>query len=186
MTSRRPARAIQAAALVWGLAEATLFFIVPDVLLSALALARLRAALAACAWATLGALAGGAAMYFWGAAAGAEAWSLLDGVPAVDPAMQARVRDSLAREGLPALFLGPLTGTPFKLYAVAAGQQAADLAAFLAVSAPARAARFVLVCLLAYTVSRLLAPRYALPTRYGILAATWLLFYAGYFMHMGW
>lgn len=186
VTPGRPTRAIHAGALAWGLAEATLFFIVPDVLLSALALSRLRTALVACVWAMAGALAGGAAMYFWGAAAGAEAWGLLDRVPAIDPAMQAGVRHSLAEEGLPALFLGPLTGTPYKLYAVAAGQQATDLWSFLAVSAPARAARFVLVCLLAYTVSRLLAPRYALPTRYGILAATWLLFYAGYFIHMGW
>ena len=178
--------ALHVAAGLWGLAEATLFFIVPDVLLSALALHHPRRALIACAWATAGALLGGAAMYYWGAAAGARAWAVLDGVPAIDAAMQARVWQSLAQEGLSALFLGPLSGTPYKLYAVAAGQQALDPVAFLGVSVPARATRFVLVCLLAYTVSGFLAARFSRPARYGILAGIWLLFYAGYFAHMGW
>ena len=177
---------LKPAAFLWGLAEATLFFIVPDVLLTAAALRRLRAALVLCGWATLGALAGGTGMYFWGEQAPAQAWALLDRVPAIAPAMMAWVRTALAQEGLAALFLGPLSGTPYKLYAVAAGQQQLDLAAFLLVSVPARAARFVLVCLLAYTVSRLLAGRLSETRRYGVLAAAWLLFYAGYFFHMGW
>ncbi|MCP5278999.1 MAG: hypothetical protein H6935_11645 [Thiobacillus sp.] len=174
------------AAFLWGLAEATLFFIVPDVLLSAAALHRLKTALVACAWATAGALPGGLALYLWGRAAPAEAWTVLDRVPAIRPAMQADVSASLAEHGLAALFLGPLTGTPYKLYAVAAGQQGFDLIPFLLASVPARAARFVLVCLLAYTVSRLLAGRFSTPARYGILAACWLVFYGAYFAHMGW
>lgn len=177
---------LPAAAFLWGLAEATLFFIVPDVLLSAVALRRLKTALVACAWATAGALPGGLALYLWGMAAPAEAWAVLDRVPAISLAMQGEVRDAMTAQGLGALFLGPLTGTPYKLFAVAAGQQGLDLIPFLLVSVPARAARFVLVCLLAYTVSRLLAGRFSTPARYGILAACWLVFYGAYFAHMGW
>jgi membrane protein DedA with SNARE-associated domain len=125
-------------------------------------------------------------MYLWGTDSPAEAWVLLDRVPGIGFAMQAQVRESLAEEGLSALFLGPLTGTPYKLYAVAAGQQDFAFAAFLLVSVPARATRFVLVCLLAYTVSRLLSARLSTHARYGLLAAVWLIFYAGYFTHMGW
>lgn len=179
-------RKLYPAAFLWGLAEATLFFIVPDVLLSAAALNRLKAAMVACAWATAGALMGGIAMYYWGMASPTEVWSLLDRVPAIGPAMQAEVRESMAAQGLSALFLGPLTGTPYKLYAVAAGQQGLALAPFLLVSVPARAARFVLVCLLAYTVSRRLSGRFSTPARYGILAGCWLVFYGAYFAHMGW
>lgn len=174
------------AAFLWGLAEATLFFIVPDVLLSAAALNRLKAALIACAWATAGALIGGIAMYFWGMSSPPEAWSLLDRIPAINPAMQMEVRESMAAQGLGALFIGPITGTPYKLYAVAAGQQGFSLFTFLLLSVPARAARFVLVCLLAYTVSRLLSGRFSTPARYGILAGCWLVFYGAYFAHLGW
>lgn len=171
-----------AAAFLWGLAEATLFFIVPDLLVSAVALERLRAALVACAWATAGALAGGVLMYAWGALAPAEAWSALDRVPGIGPAMQEGVRAALAEHGLAALFLGPLTGTPYKLYAVAAGQQGLSLAAFLLVSVPARALRFVLLALLTRAIAQLLPERRRLP----VLAVCWLVFYLGYFVHMGW
>jgi len=41
-------------AALWGLAEATLFFIVPDVFLSLVALRDRRAALVACGWAIPG------------------------------------------------------------------------------------------------------------------------------------
>ena len=52
---------------IWGFAEATLFFIVPDVWLTLIAVRRgLVPALAACGWALAGALAGGLAMYAWG------------------------------------------------------------------------------------------------------------------------
>ena len=45
-------------AAVWGFAEATLFFIVPDVLLSWIALHAPRKALVACLWAVVGAPSG--------------------------------------------------------------------------------------------------------------------------------
>ena len=48
---------LRVAVAVWGFAEATLFFIVPDVLLSYVALKNLRAALLTCFIATGGALA---------------------------------------------------------------------------------------------------------------------------------
>ena len=179
-------RKLYPAAFLWGLAEATLFFIVPDVLLSAAALRRLKMALVACAWATAGALTGGIVMYHWGMSSPAEAWALLDQVPAISPTMQREVQVAMDAQGLGALFIGPTTGTPYKLYAVAAGQQGFSLVTFLLVSVPARAARFVLVCLLAYTVSRLLSGRFSTPARYGILAGCWLIFYGAYFAHMGW
>lgn len=174
--------ALKLVAFLWGLAEATLFFIVPDVLLSAVALNRLRAALIACALATAGALVGGTLLFTWGAHDPASAWAVLDRIPAIDATMQSNVRDALNEQGLTALFLGPLTGTPYKLYAVAAGQAGFSLPAFLLVSIPARAVRFVLLCLLVDLIARKLPTRARLP----VLAACWLAFYGAYFIHMGW
>ena len=68
----------------WGLAEATLFFVVPDVWIGLLALFGWRAGLRAVALAVAGALLGGALMY--GVGAGVEpdrSGGLLDAVPAV-------------------------------------------------------------------------------------------------------
>lgn len=177
-----PAPWLAPAAFVWGLAEATLFFIVPDVLLSAAALSRLSRALRACAWATAGALAGGALMYLWGAAAPSLAWEMLDRVPGIGPAMQAGVAEDVSSHGLAALFLGPPSGTPYKLYAVAAGQQGQSLLAFLLVSVPARALRFILIALLANRLAQYL-PR---PGRLPVLLVCWGVFYLAYFSHMGW
>ena len=50
-------------AFLWGWSEATLFFIVPDILLTLLALRSLRTALVACVWASVGAIVGGAMTY---------------------------------------------------------------------------------------------------------------------------
>lgn len=167
---------------LWGLAEATVFFIVPDVLLSATALRHRRPALIACAWATVGALVGGVAMYLWGRADATGAAAFLDRIPGIGPTMLDVVRASLDTHGLAALFLGPLTGTPYKLYAVAAGQTGAAFLPFLLVSLPARAIRFVLVVLLTHAIARRLPARLGPP----ILAVCWLAFYAAYFAHMGW
>ena len=53
-------------ALLWGVAEGLLFFVVPDVVISAVALAKgWRAGLVACLLAAAGASLGGGAMYLW-------------------------------------------------------------------------------------------------------------------------
>jgi hypothetical protein len=53
-------------AFAWGLAEATVFFVVPDVWISRLALSSWRAALRGCALALVGALVGGVLLYLAG------------------------------------------------------------------------------------------------------------------------
>ena len=52
----------------WGLAEATLFFIVADVGLSIIALKDKRKGVVACLYALAGALIGGTIMFYWGQA----------------------------------------------------------------------------------------------------------------------
>ena len=70
-------------AALWGFAEATLFFLVPDVLLSAIALRRGRLAGVACLVALLGALPGGALLYRWGEREPVAARRALDRLPAI-------------------------------------------------------------------------------------------------------
>jgi membrane protein YqaA with SNARE-associated domain len=172
---------LRVAALAWGLAEATLFFVVPDVLLSAIAVRDRRLALRCCLWALVGALVGGTIMFTWANNAPDAALTAVDHVPAVTTEMVSRVESGLADIGSWALFVGPLTGTPYKLYAVLAPTAGIGLLTFLLISIPARLIRFVLVTLTISLVARWLPTRITKRTRLALLLSSWAVFYTLYF-----
>lgn len=178
------ANTIRTAAVVWALAEATFFFIVPDVLLTAVAVEDRRRALAASLWAVPGALLGGVLMYAWGTQSIAGAETFLDRVPAVGIDMIRQVRIDLATEGLQAMFLGPLLGRPYKIYAVEAGGMGIALPWMILVSIPARWIRFAALSWITATISRKLARTWSRAARYTLLAACWSIFYSLYFWFM--
>lgn len=180
MRLTKPAAA-EAAGGLWGFAEATLFFIVPDVLLSGVALTSVRRALLVSVWVLAGALVGGALMWALGRTDLATGATLLERLPAIDREMIADVGRQLEASGLPALFAGPATGTPYKIYALQAGGLDIGLAEFLLVSIPARMLRFVVVTLAIAGVSRVLARWLDLRARQIALALSWTAFYAWYF-----
>lgn len=172
------------ASLLWGFAEATLFFIVPDVLLSLIAVRDRNRALRACVAALVGALAGGVLMYAWGAAdpAGVRAW--LDAVPAVSAGMIEGVGRALGVDGYVAMLLGPLSGTPYKIYAAQSGALGLSFPVFMSMSVPARLPRFVAITLFtAYAAARLPA-RWSQRQRQGFILGVWAMFYAVYFTQM--
>jgi len=177
-----------AVAAAWGFAEATLFFFVPDVVLTWFALDRpRRTAYAACAWAVAGALLGGAVMYAWGAVDFPAAARALDAVPAVSAMDVVEVRQELETGGLPALFLGPLTAKPYKTYAVQAGATGVSLVAFLLISIPARGIRFVLLTAFARAVvHRTPARHWSLGVHRAIHATLWVSFYAVFWSLKPW
>ena len=175
---------ILAVAALWGFAEATVFFLVPDVLLTWIALHDRRAALRSCLAALLGALLGGALMFAWGAREPAAARAFLDRVPAISPGMLARVEAEIADRGALALFTGPLRGTPYKIYAVAAGGRGEELWSFLAISVPARLLRFLLLTLLAAWVAARPLRGWSLRRKRALHAALWGAFYSAYFALM--
>ena len=73
---------------LWGFAEATLFFIVPDVLLTWIAVRHGTAqAVKASFAAAVGAMLGGVAMYTWGAHDPALARTVVSAVPAIPASM---------------------------------------------------------------------------------------------------
>ncbi|MDP5239958.1 hypothetical protein Q9Q94_10460 [Uliginosibacterium sp. 31-16] len=177
---RLPVR-MAAVAWLWGLAEATLFFIVPDVLLSVLALRRPWAQVwRACLWALAGALLGGVLMYVWAARAESSALAMLQQIPAISAAMCDAVARQLHEQGALALFIGPLTGTPYKIYAAQSGAQGASLLVFLAISVPARLLRFLIVAGLVRLLCERL-PGLSLRWRVAVWALAWGGFYAWYF-----
>jgi len=177
---------ILAAALVWGFAEATLFFIVPDVLLTLVAVIAPRRAVAATLAALAGAMAGGALMHRYAAADPAAARALVDAVPAVTGAVVDRARALLAGGLFEGMVRGSVSGLPFKIFAVETGAEGGGLGVFIAAALPARALRFAL----AVTVTRTLVLTVfrSVPHRgqIAIWAAFWIVLYAVYFTLIGW
>lgn len=180
--SRNGTRVVIIAA-AWGFAEATVFFIVPDLWLTVVAVRfGPHTAMRACGFALAGALAGGIVMYGFGSFDPIAARTMLDWVPAVGPAMIAGVHDSLASDGIVALLAGPLAGIPYKIYAVEAPHAGIGFLSFLAFSVPARLIRFVATTILALVLSRLLAPYVSEPARLRLLLGVWAAFYLFYFV----
>jgi len=177
---------LRPAAALWGLAEATLFFIVPDVLLSAVALRDRTLALRLCLWTLCGAIAGGMVMYLWGRNDVERATEVLGTLPAISQAMLAGVGKDLAELGALATFFGPLTGTPYKLYAALSPQAEISLTVFALVSIPARLIRFVLIATLTAWIARTVLRDWSDRNRLGLLLTLWGLFYIGYFLAMPW
>ena len=168
-------------AFVWGLAEATLFFIVPDVALSIIALKGVDIGLVACLYALAGALTGGMIMFYWGQADNAKVTRVLARIPAIRLKDIEKVRSDLNKSRLFAVLLGPILGIPYKIYAAYA-HLITSIYYFLLISIPARIVRFVLLTFLTpYMISKF-APDAPYKSQVQLVLILWTIFYSIYFI----
>jgi len=167
------------AALVWGFAEASLFFVVPDLLISWVAMNRgLKAGAWASLLAALGAVIGGALIFFWSANDPASARRAVSAVPAVSDAMIADAQADIDANGwFIAAMKGPLTSTPYKVYALLAPKSGAPLAAFAPAALPVRLPRFLIVAAIFALIGALFRERIDRRILLAAFTAGWLLFY---------
>ncbi len=175
---------VNAFALIWGFAEASFFFIVPDVFLSWLALSDFKRAFVACLFAVVGALLGGTLVWLLAINDADAMRSIFTWIPAIDRTMITDVRTQLTDTGIFALFIGPLTGVPYKIYALEAADLGIGLWTLLALSIPARLIRFVVVTFVIGMAGRLLLRKFSLRRVRTAHLACWSLFYIGYFWVM--
>ena len=169
----------------WSISEAILWFIVADVPISWIAVrSGLRAGLLAAFVAATGAMLGGAITYVWAADDPAAFAALLDIVPAISPALVSEVGQVWLSEGFIGMLAGSFSGTPYKLFAAAAGEQGSAFIPFLIFSFAARLPRFLLVAAASAAVSTFLARRVELRARLMILLTLWVAFYCWYFSVM--
>jgi hypothetical protein len=129
---------------LWGLAEGTFFFIIPDVFLSLVAIFDLRSSWKHILCALLGATLGGAILFHWAEQRPGAAHFAVAHVPFVRESMFAQVQDGFRKNGPTAMAIGSVSGLPYKLYAVEAPQYC-SATTFLLATPPARALRFLLV-----------------------------------------
>lgn len=173
--------AVNFIAFVWGLAEATLFFIVPDVALSITALKGVDIGLVACLYALAGALTGGMIMFYWGQADIGKVTRILIRIPAIRPKDIEKVRSDLYKSGLLAVLFGPILGIPYKIYAAYA-HLITSIYYFLLISIPARAVRFILLTFLTpYMINRFL-PDAPYKLQVQAVLILWATFYFVYFI----
>ena len=135
-------------AFAWGFAEATLFFIIPDVWLTLIALFQSRSGWRTIPLCLAGALLGGAVMHAAGRWAPEPTTRIVASIPGVNPAMIQRVRQEV-HDDPAAMLRAAWQGVPYKLYALEAGRQGRSLPLFLLLSIPARLLRLIPLTLLA-------------------------------------
>jgi membrane protein YqaA with SNARE-associated domain len=168
-------------AFIWGLAEATLFFIVPDVGLSVIALKGIDIGLTACLYALAGALTGGTIMFYWGQANINKVTLILSMIPAIRTKDIEKVRSDLKKTGIPAILFGPILGIPYKIYAAHA-HLITSIFYFLLISIPARATRFVLVTFATPFIIDKFLPNASYSVQTQAVLILWFFFYLLYFI----
>lgn len=173
------------ASALWAFAEATVFFVVPDVILTMTAMrCGLRTGLVAALAASIAAALGGIAVYLV-TAGGTDTLTRFEALPAISTEMVAEVRATMEDANWPwAMFDGSFSGIPYKLYAASAAEAHTPLLAFALWSVPIRLVRFVLLtgaaALVRPLLLRWLGPRLAILP----LAALWIAFYAVFWSRM--
>jgi hypothetical protein len=131
-------------AFLWGLAEATFFFVIPDVFLSFVACLSWPRTWKHILTAIGGAVLGGALLFHWAEVNPGGAHASIARVPFIREHMLEKVDDGFRSRGLFSVFLGSVSGIPYKLYAVEAPKFSRERD-FLLATPPARAIRFLLV-----------------------------------------
>ena len=109
-----------------------------------------------------------------------------DVLPGIDERLIEEVRSQIAQTGAGAVFIGPTKGIPYKVYAVEWAAEQRPVTAFLLISIPARAIRFLLTSALAAGLAYALRRSTPAPLSVAIAihGALWTAFYAAYFWFM--
>lgn len=173
-----------ALALGWGLAEASVFFIVPDVLLSRVALRSRRHAVACSALAVLGSMLGGALVYVWSLRDPGQLHAALLHVPGIHAGLIDGAGRLLHQLGGFAVVAGAYAGIPYKLFAAQAASAGLSLPVLMLLTVPARGLRFVLVSLLSHAIGQWLRGVGGSRLVTGVWWAVWIIVYVLYWSRL--
>jgi membrane protein YqaA with SNARE-associated domain len=167
--------------VLWGLADATVFFLVPDILITASALFSPKKSFAQMIAVLIGALLGGALLYTAADKYPDKAKSVVLSVPFIKMKTLEQADRQLQERGLWAMCLGSFTGIPYKTFAVSAPRHA-PFEVFVAISIPCRLLRFLLSWSVASLLGRFFRRQIQAspPATLGLLAICWVGFYTYY------
>jgi hypothetical protein len=166
---------------LWGFAEGTLFFIIPDVLLSWASLAGARCGFKILGAILAGSLVAGLGMYTWAASRPELSRSVVASVPFVRAKMFDKVQEDYRDQGISGMLKGPGSGIPYKVYAVLA-PPISNPVTFALISIPARLERLItswlLFTALGWLFRRWIRNHSRITTT--LFAAFWIVTYALY------
>jgi membrane protein YqaA with SNARE-associated domain len=166
----------------WGFAEATVFFIVPDVAVGAVSLFAPQRSLRASISAVVGAAIGGSVLYVMTRRFGESTVRTLRKVPAIPPGWWERVASDLRRRGGRTLVVGSFSGVPYKIYAVEMALEGFTATSAVSWTVAGRASRLVPFAVMAGMVGRALrVPSSRHPVQWlSFYAVLWAAFYGAY------
>jgi membrane protein YqaA with SNARE-associated domain len=168
-------------ALIWGVAEASVFFVIPDVVICFITLRYgFRHGIAAVVASIVGAMLGGVLAYVWGQTDIEGARAFFDGLPAISAATIARAGEEIVvAQPLLLMMKGAFTSVPYKLYASEAGAANISLESLMLMTPVVRFPRFFLAAAVTAILVKI-APAGWLKRKYVVLAGFWVLFYGAY------
>jgi membrane protein YqaA with SNARE-associated domain len=169
---------------LWGFAEGTVFFILPDVLLSFVALFSFRRFVVSTGITWLGSLMASILVYYTAEYNPEMTRAIVHAVPFVTQKMFVTVQSGYEQHGAWILAKAPMSGIPYKVYAFAAPQYV-DVLSFVLVGMFARLGRFLTIGLSAFLIGWLTRRKKDAPRRllYGHLIC-WLILYTGYWIQV--
>jgi len=171
---------------LWGFAEGTLFFIIPDVVLSWASLTGVKSGSKIFGTILAGAVVAGLCMYTWAAWQPDAARSAVAAVPFVRTRMFDQAEQDYRNHGVAGIFYTLGTGIPYKIYAVLAPSVSSPVT-FALVSIPARLERMLLSWLIPTFLGWLLK-RWIRNHRFltaVLFAGFWIVTYAIYWSSVG-
>ena len=173
-----------ALAFLWGLAEASFFFIAAEVLVTLVAMRDPVRALRMGLLAVLGATIGAAALYFWGARDAFGSMTLLALLPGLSPDIISAAEEALQRYGLAAVPAGVLSAATGKAHAILAHDLGIGFAAFIAVFAAIRLLRLLLAGCVAFCLGALLGNIFSRRALTLLWALAWAAIYVRIFFFL--
>lgn len=171
---------------IWGFFEATVFFIIPDVVLTFIAIHGFTAGLNGSLIALAGALLGGTFMYVYAERDFSRAYLLVSKVPSVGEKMLDDVEQSMMKKGIIAMITGPIRGIPYKIFAIYAPKVNIRFISFLLASIPARFTRFFLTSMIAWLLANVLFEALPMWIKYSVWGIVWIIVYCIYFSIHPW
>ena len=174
---------LAAGAVAWGAAEATLFFVVADVLISWAALKRgWRTAVLVAICCAAGAVAGGAVVHRWSGHAPEVAARWIEAVPAVPAGAVARAEVRMRDGWFFTALAGAFQGEPYKVWSAAAPAAGVPVETWAAASVPIRLPRFLLAAAAFSVLGAVLRGRLSPRVLSGLFAAGWAIFYLAFWL----
>ena len=175
------------APFIWGLLEATLLFMVPDVAISYVTLKHgAKKGATAALIAAIGAAIGGIVMFYWGANNLPQVLGIIEKLPAISNEMIEKVGVQMHGSApFMDMLIGSLTGAPYKLYASFASSANISPIILFALTPFVRLPRFLIVVGLTRIGGIICAQgKISLRIQVFVLFSVWVVFYALYWTLM--